>query len=72
MACRQLGYPKGEKTESGSPGVTYSELTVDCTGNEESISECILFELGASSCYRHDTYIVCSHEGKFLTTGDRI
>ena len=65
VACRQLGYPRGEKTDSGPPGATHSELTIDCIGTENSIRDCTEFELQGSNCYRYETYITCYHEGMF-------
>ena len=65
MACRQLGYSRGERLKSGTPRVVNSELTVDCTGTENSISDCTEFELEGFNCYRIDAFINCSSEGWF-------
>lgn len=70
VVCRQLGYLNavralhGNKTPHGTGQIWLDD--VKCTGNEESLSNCVHIGLGNHNCgHSEDAGVECSSTGKF-------
>lgn len=71
VVCRELGYPdavsapRNSQFGKGSGAIWIND--VECTGNEDSISQCSHSGWGEADCRHMDVAsVICSQPGKFL------
>ena len=63
VACRQLGYPRGDKiTSENGTNIGSSLKNVQCNGHEDTLGDCI-HDWSLENCNYGNAGVVCS--GKF-------